>query len=299
MAEPAPPRSIVPALAVRAAALWILTGALFKLFVGTPNDLPPAVKDFAGTLGISVTLLYQLAIAIELSIAVPALLRPKLWWPLVAAQMAVFCAILVPMALRGEASCGCFGSKVTIPPWAMLAIDGTLLAAVLLTRPWRATRPRRKLLVPIGAALVAAWALPFGLVGSGSAAPGASDPAAEAGRWLDWSPEDWVGKPLAESGLASVIDVALYPQDATWVIYAPTCEHCAAYLRRVAGEFEQAPKMYVLVQLPVVEGTPVEVDLKPPGEEVALPKDMEYVLTPPWVLEIAGGVVASAVHPVD
>ena len=298
MAEPAS-RSVLASLTVRAASLWILTGALFKLFVGTPNDLPPVVKDFAGTLGISVTLLYQLAIAIELSIAVPALLRPKLWWPFVAAQLAVFCAILLPMALRGETSCGCFGSKVTIPPWAMLAIDGTLLAALLAARPWRSDRPRRKLLVPIGAALVAAWALPFGLVGSGLAAPGSADPVAEAGRWLDWNPQTWAGKPLRESGLASVIDVEVYPQDATWVIYSPTCEHCAAYLRRVAGEFEQAPKMYVLVQLPVLAGAPVEVDLKPPGEEVALPADIEYVLTPPWVLEVAGGVVQSAEHPAD
>jgi hypothetical protein len=298
MAEPAS-RSVLASLTVRAASLWILTGALFKLFVGTPNDLPPVVKDFAGTLGISVTLLYQLAIAIELSIAVPALLRPKLWWPFVAAQLAVFCAILLPMALRGETSCGCFGSKVTIPPWAMLAIDGTLLAALLAARPWRSDRPRRKLLVPIGAALVAAWALPFGLVGSGLAAPGSADPVAEAGRWLDWNPQTWAGKSLRESGLASVIDVELYPQDSTWVIYSPTCEHCAAYLRRVAGEFEQAPKMYVLVQLPVLAGAPVEVDLKPPGEEVALPADIEYVLTPPWVLEVAGGVVQSAEHPAD
>jgi len=211
----------------------------------------------------------------------------------------VFCAILVPMALSGETSCGCFGSKVTIPPWAMLAIDGTLLALMLASRPWRSAPTRRKLLVPIGAALIAAWALPFGLVGSGMAAPGAGDPVAQAGRWLDWNPETWAGKPLRESGLASVIDVELYPQDATWVIYSPTCEHCAAYLRRVAGEFEQAPKMYVLVQLPVLPGAPIEVDLKPPGEEVALPADIEYVLTPPWVLEVAGGVVQSAVHASD
>ena len=160
MTESSSSRAALGPTVVRLAALWILTGALFKLFVGTPNDLPGAVRDFAASIGVSLTTIFRLAIAIELTISVPALLRPRLLWPLVAAQLAVFCAILVPLALGGAASCGCFGSKVTIPPWVMFAIDGTLLLALLATRPWRSSPTRQKLWLPIGAAVLAAWIAP-------------------------------------------------------------------------------------------------------------------------------------------
>jgi len=299
MQASSPPRSSLGSAVVRLAALWILTGALFKLFVGTPSDLPVVVRDFAASIGVSLTTIFRLAIAIELTISVPALLRPRLVWPLVAAQLAVFCAILVPLALGGAASCGCFGSKVTIPPWVMFAIDGTLLLAVLATRPWRSSPARQKLWVPIGAALLAAWIAPFALVPASITAPPVSGSTAEARNYTNWEPEEWVGKPLKESGLAGFVDVDLYPQEATWILYNPTCEHCAAYLRRVSGEFEQKPKMYVLVQLPPTPGAPQEVDLKPPGEEVVLPTGIEYVVVPPWVLEVTGGIVQSAVHPSD
>lgn len=304
MADPTASRSPLGPTVVRLAALWILAGALFKLFVGSPNDLPPVVRETAPELlGISATFVFQLAIAIELSIAVPALLRPRLAWPAVVALFAVFCAILVPLALSGAKSCGCFGSKVIIPPWGMLAIDGTLVLGILLTRPWRGAPARRQLLVPIAAAVIAAWVLPFTLVPSGSApvappAPGEGQAQARP-RFVEWRPAEWAGKPLAESGLAGFLDVELYAGDATWVLYSPTCPHCAAYLRRAAGEFELDPKLYVLVELPGDPGMEPEVDLKPPGEEVALPAEVSYVVTPPWVLEVAGGVVTSAEHPAD
>jgi hypothetical protein len=299
MAGQPPSRSFLGPAVVRLAALWILTGALFKLFVGTPNDLPMPVRDFADALGVSLTTIFRLAIAIELTIAVPALLRPRLLWPLVAAQLAVFCAILVPIALKGAASCGCFGSKVTIPPWVMFAIDATLLVAILAARPWRSAPKRRTLWLPITAAVLAAWALPFVLVPSGVAAISAEGGAQYTARFVVWEPESWVGKSLRETGLAPFMAVDDYPQDATWILYTPTCDHCAAYLRRVSSEFEQNPKLYVLLQIPGVEGSPVVVDLKPPGEEVVLPAETEYVVTPPWVFEVAGGVVQSAVHPQD
>ena len=302
MAQTSAARSFLGPWAVRAAALWILAGALFKLFLGSPNDLPPVVKQTVPELlGVSATLVFKLAIATELSIAVPALLRPRLVWPFVAALLAVFCSILVPLALSGAASCGCFGSKVTIPPWGMFVLDGTLLLVLLATKPWRAAPARRPLWLPIATALVAAWILPF------MTAPSAQAPSPAGGelgarewpRFVEWHPMEWVGQPLRESGLAAFLDVDLYPQDATWVLYSPTCEHCAAYLRRVASEYELDPKLYVLVQLPGDPDAAPEVDLKPPGEEAPLPTQTAYVITPPWVLEVVGGLVQSALHPDD
>lgn len=294
-------------LLVRLAAAWIALGALFKLFVGSPNDLPPIVREFV--LGPSLT--FRLAIAIELSIALPALLMPRRVWGLVALQLGVFCAILVPLIASGAKSCGCFGSKVTLPPWAMLAIDGSLLTAILLARPWGLPRPVRggvRFLVPIAFALLFAWIAPFTLIDTGSSAPpvraSSGDGAAPSGtrelpRFVDWDPEDWVGKPIGETGLATLLDVSLYPGDATWVLYTPTCSHCAAYLRRLEGEFASNPRVYVFVKLPGMEGEEVLVDAMPAGEHADLPAGVQYVITPPWELSLVAGVVTSAVQPED
>lgn len=292
-------------LAVRLAAAWIALGALFKLFVGSPNDLPPLVREFF----LGPTLTFRLAIAIELSIALPALLLPRRLWGLVALQLAVFCAILVPLIASGAKSCGCFGSKVAVPPWAMLAIDGTLLAAIVLLRPWRSERGGMKHLLPIALALLFAWIAPFTLIDTGAAAPpavGAATAGADAAaapralpRFVEWNPDTWVGKPIGETPLAALLDVSLYPVDATWILYSPTCEHCAAYLRRLEGEFAGAQRMYVFVKLPGDEGSPTAVDLMPPGEHAELPSQVAYVITPPWELTLEGGVVMAALHPDD
>jgi hypothetical protein len=291
-------------LLVRLAAAWIALGALFKLFVGSPNDLPPMVREFV----LGPTLTFRLAIAIELSIALPALLLPRRLWGLVALQLGVFCAILVPLIASGAKSCGCFGSKVPIPPWVMLLVDGGLLAAILLARPWRLPRPERgdlRFLVPLAGALLFAWIAPFVLIATGvSLAPsaGAATSSAtprELPRFVDWKPEQWVGKPIGETDLAALLDVTPYPGDATWVLYSPTCEHCAAYLRRMEADFASAPKVYVFVKLPGDEGSEPAVDVMPPGEHAELPTQVAYVITPPWELTLEGGVVTAAVHPED
>lgn len=291
-------------LTVRLAAAWIALGALFKLFVGSPNDLPPMVREFV----LGPTLTFRLAIAIELSIALPALLLPRRLWGLVALQLGVFSAILVPLIASGAKSCGCFGSKVALPPWVMLVIDGGLLVAILLTRPWRGARyevPEARYWIAIAAAMLFAWIGPFALIRTNAGrAPAAGttdtrDVTRELPRFVDWTPEQWVGKPIGESDLAALIDVTLYPGDATWVLYSPTCEHCAAYLRRMESEFASAPKVYVFVELPGEEGAQPAVDLMPPGEHAELPKQVAYVITPPWELTLEGGVVTAAVHPED
>lgn len=292
-------------LAIRLAAAWIALGALFKLFVGSPNDLPPMVREFF----LGPTLTFRLAIAIELSIALPALLLPRRLWGLVALQLAVFCAILVPLMLSGAKSCGCFGSKVAMPPWAMLAIDGTLLAAILFLRPWKIEQRGVRFPVPIALTLLFAWIAPFALIDTGAAplpaggAPtvgaGATDAPRALPRFVEWDPAEWVGKPIGETPMAALLDVSLYPPDGTWVLYSPTCDHCAAYLRSLAGEFASQPRQYVLVQLPGDEGQPPAVDVMPPGEQAELPAQVAYVITPPWELTLEGGVVTAAVHPDD
>ena len=103
------PKNSLPIAAITSAALWLLAGAGFKLLAGTPNDLPPVVRDFPLELGLT----YKLVIGLELCVAFLALLQPKWSWVPVVAVFLVFDAILAGML--SEASCGCFGSTITIP----------------------------------------------------------------------------------------------------------------------------------------------------------------------------------------
>lgn len=119
-------------LALAAASLWILTGALFKLLEGSPALLPAFMHE----LPISVELIYPVVIGVELAVVSLALLRPRFGWGLVALQYLAFFGVLGIQIARGEESCGCMGGNVTIAPITMLAIDGVIFAALLATRPW-------------------------------------------------------------------------------------------------------------------------------------------------------------------
>lgn len=130
--------------------LWLAAGALYKLFEGSPNDLPATVKEFS-PLGALDTL--RLAIGIELAVIGLVIAVPRFGWFFLAGAFAVFCAVLVPLVLDGEKSCGCFGGNISIDPRVMLGIDGALLVMLLATKPWRA--------LPRESGLGAAAFLPF------------------------------------------------------------------------------------------------------------------------------------------
>ena len=118
-------------LSILLPALWLATGASFKLFAGTPKDLPPILFD----LGMNIDTVFRVAIGIEFSIVFLALLRPAVGWRLLTLQYLVFLVILAPLAASGEASCGCLGSSVTLTPLTMIGIDGALLALLLTAKP--------------------------------------------------------------------------------------------------------------------------------------------------------------------
>ena len=83
-------------------------------------------------------------------------------------QFAVFLAILMQLILSGVSSCGCFGSKVTIAPQTMFAIDAACLLAILATRPWKTLGDRDRkpsLAIPL-LATVASFLAPFLLIES-------------------------------------------------------------------------------------------------------------------------------------
>src|SRR5437762_3700948 len=94
------------ALAVRLSGLWLLAGALAKLFLGTPKDLPEIVRKLS-PFGLDLT--FHLVIAVELAIVWLSLLKPRRAWPVLLAVYAFFEFVLASQLSAGAKSCGCFG----------------------------------------------------------------------------------------------------------------------------------------------------------------------------------------------
>jgi len=293
------PGGVLAAVAVGLAGLWILAGATFKLFWGSPADLPEVVRNFPLELGLT----YKLAITIELAVASLAFLRPRWAWPLLTGAYLVFEGVLTTQL--GQDSCGCFGSKITIEPWQMMAIDGTLLVLMLAARPWSRLRASKvPFLVPF-ATLALAAALPWVfdrqvpvVVDDGGEVAGGG----KQGAWMELKLSDWVGKgiwetPLAQPPLSDSLDVNTMPLDGVWVFWRATCDHCKEHLEYLA-EHEHGERLIGLVQLREKHDTEANrvVHVMPQGDfvvQAALPDSIEYVITTPAEIVLEGGTVVS------
>ena len=299
MAKGEPRRHRIADLVVRLGGLWVLSGALFKLLLGTPGDLPSIVRELPLELGLT----YKLVISGELIIAILALVVPRLAWPAVAALMALFCALLVKLWAAGDANCGCFGSSISFPPSAMLLIDAALLVAILAQRPWKGWRFARWRPAGVAAALALLLAAtPWILDREVSAAPGGAGevvaaPARLAGYGV-LDVESWVGAPLPQTELARWIDLARLPDDGVWVFYRNACEHCADHLFELTA-MDDGSRPIVLLRI-VEAGDNEEnriVDLLPEGEHVfmvELPETVDWVITTPAELELESGRIVRA-----
>ncbi len=302
-AEPTKSRARLARLAIRVSALWVLAVALIKLFKGSPSDLPLMVQNFMGWMDIG--LKFQLVVAIELSVVFLAFLRPSWAWPLLVGMFTLFVAMLSKMIMDGATSCGCFGGAIKIPPATMLALDGSCLAAILATRPWSslAATPVRWLL--LFAALACAWAAPF--VAFKNEQLPTQPPAVHGAAWhlpvtmpvfqtINPRKQEWLGKNLKETPLGPLIDVELFPQDATWILYRITCEHCAKELMEIANDPVLSAKLYVLVRIPEPDEAKFrQVHQYPPiYQEALLPALARgYFGQTPWTLEVEAGMVKS------
>lgn len=311
-----------PNFPVAIICMWILTGALFKLLAGTPADLPPVVREVPLDLGLT----YKLVIAIELGIVAVGLLRPRVGWVLLAAQMAVFLGVLATQV--GSGNCGCFGSKIKVSPWAMLTIDGVLLLWLLATRPWMGFRA----LVTPAIALVPLTVLLFGApfmldreaeapllpadetlrveVADRTGADGTDTDAAEVERstpappeasndYAILRPEKWAGQTLEECELVPWIEGgpdAIFPGPGTWILWRQSCDHCAEHLEELTLN-DDGSVFYTLIQVPDdLEQEPV-VHLKPQGDhvfETKLIQGPDYVVQTPVEAEFDGVAVTHA-----
>lgn len=278
-----------PTLAVWLAGTWVLAGALFKLFNGTPADLPPSLRE----LPVDSELLFRSAITAELLIALLAYLKPRFGWLVLVVTLLVFDGILVHLMLQGEESCGCFGADFPVPPWAMLSIDSIFLLGILLTRPWRirSKGAHPVLLLVLGALLAAPPWLVDLRGGGGGAGQGGETPAP---RWVDLAMENWVGQDVWDTQLAEVLDVYALPLDGLWVFYRSTCPHCATHLEEMASTYDGSP--LVLIRIVETGDTPENrvVNALPSGPmvvEAEIPPGTDILLTTPAELELAGGNV--------
>jgi hypothetical protein len=284
--------------AVVAVALWVLVGACFKLFWGTPADLPQPVRDFPLELGLT----YNLAISIEIAIALVALLRPRWGWLPQALLLVVFDVVLAQLMVAGAENCGCFGSSVSMPPWAMMTIDSVLLLALLVTRPWRLPPGRVPVLLPVAAVALAA-VLPWLLDRQVKDGEVVADGQPVEGAWKELQIESWIGRdvwdtPLAQPPLDQSIDVMALPLDGLWVFWRQTCDHCAEHLSHLA-EVEHGQRLIALIQLEEPGDTEANrvVYEMPTGNFVLharLPPTMTYILQTPGEMLLEGGRIVKA-----
>jgi hypothetical protein len=288
--KPPSPPSAWPGGIVRLAGLWILAGALLKLLLGNPADLPRPL--LALPLGAALT--FKLAIGVEFAVAALALLRPALGWPLVVLLLVAFGSVLGVQVADGAKSCGCFGASIEVPPWAMLAADSVLLVLVLLSRPWRLERhlgPAFALaLTLVLAGLVAPW------VFDREAKPGAVRPGRPA--WVVLEVARWQGRRLEETPLGEWLDLTNAPRSGVWVLYRNDCEVCAEHLQMMSS-FERGQRDVVLVRLPKAgeSGEDTVVHTLPEGEFVhhlVFPEGIDWSVEAPAQLEVEDGVIRLA-----
>lgn len=302
-------------LALWLACAWVAAGASFKLFAGSPADLPPTIQDFPF---LRPEWTFNLAIGVELSIVFLALVRPRPFWALLALLFVVFDVLLWQMIQAGEASCGCFGSDVPLKPMHMFVIDSVLLLGLVVTRVWsgfpkRPLKPALVLSTPIVAGLLA-WPwfwIDYGLemppqkpvVESGETKNGedvVDVPEPEAPKLPDWyrfEPAKWEGQLIGDVDLASFLvggaDTAWsIPAPAHVVLYRLSCDHCRLHFEKLMEEPLGDDMPVVLIQVPEdTDAADVVTQVKPQGafefELVPLPRG--YGVTTPVLFDLDEG----------
>lgn len=287
------------AVASRAVGLWILVGCALKAFVGTPGDLPAILRSLPLPLPIGTT--FALVLGIEAFVGIAMLLRPGRAWPLATLVLLVFIAVLTTQVVAGAKSCGCFGSKIQVPPWAMLAIDLTMLALLFVSRPWRLAHGGRGDLVAVVLALAAAIALPT-LVDREAVAGAPASAVAGLRKWASLDVTTWKGKKVTDLDLAKWVDLST-AHDGVWYLYRDSCQICALCLQNVAVN-ERGEREVTLIRIGETGEAAAhqEVHMLPTGpfvHRIELPSTVDWSVTAPTRVVVEGGVVTSAKQGID
>ena len=125
---------------------WLLTGAAIKLSERSPMLLPSPVRDALKSMATGMGMgsesdfatfldfMLRVIVSGEFALAAAMIMLPRISRLIAIPMLSLFVAILLTVVARGEASCGCFGSKGP-PPWAVLIGDAALLALAIFFRP--------------------------------------------------------------------------------------------------------------------------------------------------------------------
>lgn len=324
-------RLVVPA--------WLLTGAAIKLQERSPMLLPSPVRDalkgvanamgrgseadFAAFLDVAL----RVIVSGEFALAAAMITLPALSRRIAIPMLSLFVLILLTVVARGEAICGCFGSKGP-PPWAVLAGDAILLGLCLWMKPvvTRGSVGGCIALAAMGTA-VAFGVPPKSTIATTPVAPSAparsstpiapETPAApptttqpqagaSAASMLAWPSapaalqpyylpqfEQWVGKRLRDQPVAALISGPI-PSDlekGRWIVmfFREDCEHCHAVLDR-----HFSPKVPLPTLLVSVPDADPAASLPNPCSECqlrTLPKGPDWVIGTPVLLSLQDGVV--------
>jgi hypothetical protein len=246
--------------------LWVLAGAVFKLYERTPSNLPSGIVSTAKGAGVDLETLMRLLIGLEFFAVGVMVLLPRFARAMAIFMLSCFVVIILWELARQATKCGCFGS-LPVKPWHMLLVDGTLLAGVIIFNS-RAKKtattdaaPRRSpapaiaamaALLTLGLAIsfavpnpppkvqpvidqIGSTALPDDPSTTGVTPP--TDPAINPrpqplpNSWYTRDMESWVGKPWRELEIFQLMP--RWPKDMDTgkryvVFYSRTCEHCQA-----------------------------------------------------------------------
>jgi hypothetical protein len=324
-----------------AVPLWLLTGAGIKLWERSPMLLPSPVRDtlkaIANAMGQGgetefaafLDLALRVIVSAEFALAAAMMTLPAISRRIAIPMLSMFVLILLAVVARGEASCGCFGSKGP-PPWVVLAGDVALLVLAIRFRP----APSRIHRMQVGAWIACAAlgvAITFTVpprdriehtappqdpapareTAKPTEAPPKSSPETASASWPSppatlqpyYLPqfEQWVGKPLRAQPIAALITgpVPADLEQGRWIVmfFREDCEHCHAVLDRHFSP--KVPMSTLLVSVP--DADPAASLPNPCGEcQVrTLPKGPDWVIGTPVLLSLQDGVVKGVLAGTD
>ncbi|MCH7797253.1 MAG: hypothetical protein IID28_02255 [Planctomycetes bacterium] len=305
---------------------WVLTGALFKLMEGTPSNLPgKTILPLAARMNLDLHWTLAVLIGLEFLAIAVMLCMARLARPMAIFLLSVFCLVLIGEMVQGNVtSCGCLGN-VKIPPWVILAIDGSLLLGVVLfdPSPLIPAAPSRTPAVLAAVLIAGGFGLSYWMVihpletrttttttndnGNGNGHGGApvvvSNVTPVPSFWFAKDVGSWVGKPWTEVELFSFMPRKPSGLDSGTryvVFYSRTCDHCEDMFRDDLNG-SAITSMVTAIEVPDSPtvltsdngwwpGPPQECEL------LSLPLGCDWIMTTPVALRIVDGIVQCAVE---
>lgn len=297
--------------------LWILTGAIFKLYERVPDNLPSVIFQAGKDAGIDLDLLLRVLIGLELFAAGVMLLVPRLARAMAIFMLSAFCLIIALEMWRRATSCGCFGS-IKIKPWQMLIIDGSLLLGVLIF-PWRSrsfsdgqaqrlwAKPMLVSAILAVAGLGVAFAVPERPPVAQPVPQGESladprvnpSPSPLPASWYVQDATGWVGKPWREIDLFQMMPQWPSNMDRGKrfvIFYSRTCDHCETMFWEDLIIPQAAPVTAVEIPASPTQMTAAEAWEMPatPCEMMSLPLGPHWTITSPLAVTVENGIVICA-----